>query len=62
MSKRMKKLIIYRFQAEHIKDTFRLVANVLESREKKTCLDRQIMKSIDFIKEVLKDAENISKR
>lgn len=49
----MKKLIIYEFQAKEIEDTLRLVANLLESHDKKTCLDRDVMQSWQMIKNVL---------
>lgn len=53
----MKELKIYEFQAKQIEDTFRIVQRVLESKSKKTCLDRDIMVSWQMIKNVL--AENI---
>ena len=49
----MKELKIYEFQAKQIEDTFRMVANALESHEKKTCIDRDIMQSWEMIKNVL---------
>lgn len=49
----MDELKIYRFQALHIEDTFRVVANILKSRSKETCIDRQICKSIEMINEIL---------
>jgi hypothetical protein len=49
----MKELKIYEFQAKQIEDTFRLVANQLESQTKKTCLDRDVMQSWQMIKNVL---------
>ncbi len=49
----MEELDIYKFQAKHIENTLRIVANVMDSREKATCLDRDICKSIEYIKEVL---------
>ena len=56
----MKELKIYEFQAKQIEDTFRLVARVLESEGKKTCLDRDVMQSWEMIKNVL--AEDINKQ
>ncbi len=59
----MKELKILEFQAKHIAETFRIVANILDSRnkEKETCADRMILKSIDMIKDVLaKTGDNIS--
>lgn len=50
----MKELKIYEFQAKQIEDTFRMVANLLKSRNKETSLDRDIMQSWEYIKNVLK--------
>jgi len=55
----MKELKIYEFQAREIEDTFRIVANVLKSHAKTTCLDRDVMLSWEMIKNVL--AENPDK-
>lgn len=49
----MKELKIYQFQAEQIEDTFRIVARILESQSRKTCLDRDVMVSWGMIKNVL---------
>ena len=49
----MKELKIYEFQAKRIEDTFRLVARALESKEKETSLDRDVMQSWEMIKNVL---------
>jgi len=49
----MKELKIYEFQAKKIEDTFRLVARILESKSKTTCLDRDVMQSWEMIKNVL---------
>lgn len=49
----MDKLVIYRFQAKQIEDTFRLVNNVLESQKKETSLDRDVIQSWQMIKNVL---------
>jgi hypothetical protein len=49
----MKELKIYEFQAKQIEDTFRIVARVLESKSKETCLDRDVMVSWQMIKNVL---------
>ncbi len=54
----MKELKIYEFQAKQIEDTFRIVARVLDSKSKKTCLDRDVMQSWQMIKNVL--AEDIN--
>lgn len=55
----MKELIIYQFQAAYIENTLRTVANILESRTRETCIDRQVVKAISMIKEVL--AKTITK-
>ena len=58
----MEELVIFKYQAKEIENTLRLVANVLGSRKEETCLDRQIMRSTEFIKEVLsKSTENQKK-
>ena len=49
----MQELSIYEFQAKRIEDTLRLVANTLKSHSKETCLDRDVMQSWEFIKNVL---------
>ena len=51
----MEELIIFKYQAKKIEDTLRIVANILGSRNKETetCADRQVLKSIEHIKEVL---------
>ena len=50
----MKKLFIYAFQAEQIEDTFRIVSRTLQSKDKKTCLDRDVMVSWEMIQNVIK--------
>ena len=49
----MKELKIYEYQAKHIEDTFRLVARVLNSKDKTTSLDRDIMQAWAMIENVL---------
>ena len=49
----MKELKIYEFQAKQIEDTFRLVARVLESQNKVTSVDRDVMQSWQMIKNVI---------
>lgn len=49
----MKELKIYEFQAKQIEDTFRIVSNILESKDKETSLDRDVMVSWQMIKNVL---------
>lgn len=51
--KGMAKLEIYAYQAEQIEDTLRMVANAMDSHEKKTCLDRDVMQSWEMAKNVL---------
>lgn len=50
----MEELAIFEFQAETIENTLRLVANNLNSHTKETCLDRDIMQSLEMIRNVLK--------
>ena len=49
----MDKLEIYKYQAKQIENTLRMVANVLESRTKKTSFDRDVMQSIGMITNVI---------
>ena len=53
----MKELKIYKFQAEQIEDTFRLAVNILKlnSKDKQTSFDRDIMQSWQMIKNVLEE-------
>lgn len=51
----MKELMIHEFEAKQIEDTLRIVANILVSRKKETCADRQVCKSIEMIKRVLSE-------
>jgi hypothetical protein len=51
----MKILNIHEYQAKQIENTLRIVANILGSRTKETCADREICKSIETIKEVLNE-------
>lgn len=44
----MEELKIYAYQAKQIEDTLRMVANVLKSHDKKTCIDRNVMQSWDM--------------
>lgn len=59
----MKELKIYEFQAKQIEDTLRIVANELKSKNRETCLDRDIMVSWRTIKNVLEEKidENVSR-
>jgi hypothetical protein len=54
----MDELIILDFQAKEIADTLRKVANRLKSNEKVTSLDRDILQSIGFIKNVIDGKPN----
>lgn len=59
----MKELTIYEFQAKQIEDTLRLFARVLDSKSKKTSIDRDVMQSWQMIKNVLAgDIKNQVKR
>lgn len=49
----MKELRIYEFQAKQIEDTLRIVERVLESKTRKTCLDRDVMQSWKMIQNVI---------
>ena len=54
----MEELKILKYQAEQIEDTFRLIKNAYKVGKKdETCLDRQILKSIEMIKSVLTTAK-----
>jgi hypothetical protein len=56
----MKKLYIYEYQAKDIENALRLAANALNSKNKKTSMDRDIMQACQYIKNVLE--ENIEQR
>lgn len=59
----MEELKIYEYQAKQIEDTFRMVARILESKDRKTSVDRDIMQSWAMIKDVLnKDITNVYSR
>lgn len=49
----MDKLEIYEFQAKLIEDTLRMVANAFHSKERQTSLDRDVMQSLQMIRNVL---------
>lgn len=51
----MKELIIYEYQAKQIEDTLRLVANILQSHQKTTSLDRDVMQSWAMIQNVINE-------
>jgi len=55
----MEELKIYKFQAKHLEDTLKLVARTLDSKSKKTSLDRDVMQSLEFIKNVLSESIDI---
>ena len=50
----MEKLEIYRFQAIAIENTLRMVANALDSHKKENCLDRNVIQSLERMRNVLK--------
>ena len=54
----MNEVKLYEFQAKQIEDTLRLVANLLESKDKTTSLDRDIMQSWNYIKNALEGNPN----
>ena len=58
----MKELKIYEFQAKRIEDTLRIVSNIMNSREKKTCIDRDICQSLQIIKNVLSETIDLPTR
>ena len=49
----MKEFKIYEYQAKIIEDCLRSCSNFLNSRNKETCLDRNIMQSYEIIKNIL---------
>ena len=49
----MKELKIYEYQAKQIEDTLRIVARILKSANKETCIDRDVMQSWQMIKNIL---------
>jgi hypothetical protein len=49
----MEEIIILEYQAKTIENTLRLVSNVLKSHSRESSLDRDIMQSLSFIKNVL---------
>ena len=58
----MEKLEIYEFQARDIENTLRMVSNVLESSKRETCIERNVMQSLERIRNVLsKDIDKTTK-
>jgi len=53
----MEKLSIYKFQAEGILNALRLAINRFDSKEGKTCLDRDLLQAELNIKKVLAKEE-----
>jgi hypothetical protein len=51
----MKELIIYDFQAKDILRTLELASRVLNCKSKETSLDRDIIQSIETLKNVLNE-------
>ncbi|MEJ8803147.1 hypothetical protein [Pontibacter sp. H249] len=49
----MEELTIYKFQAEHIQDTLRLVSRLLKSESKTTSMDRDIVQAKAMIENCL---------
>ena len=56
----MKELKIYEFQAKHIEDCLRLVANRLNSKTKETSVDRDVMQCWQTIKNVLESKPELT--
>jgi len=50
----MKKIEIYEFQAKVIYDALRLSARYHKSKDKETCMDRDIMQALGYIENALK--------
>jgi hypothetical protein len=49
----MEELLIYKYQAESIKEALRLVANLHNSKSAKTCFDRNVIQAQRMIENVL---------
>jgi hypothetical protein len=49
----MKEVVIYEFQLKAISEALRVVANVYDCREKKTCLDRMVTQAEIFANNAL---------
>ena len=52
---KMKELMIYEFQVNKIEDTLRKVNNLLDCDKKETCLDRDVMETIQILKNILSE-------
>lgn len=51
----MKEVVIYEFQLKIILDALRLTANLHDSRQGKTCFDRQVRQAEKYAKNALND-------
>lgn len=49
----MEELMIYKFQAEEIKDALRMVSTAFKCQSKTTCLDRTVCRAQEMIEKVL---------
>ncbi len=49
----MEELTIYKFQAENIENALRLCIRHFDSTTKETCMDRDVVQAMEFIKNVL---------
>jgi hypothetical protein len=49
----MEELVIYEYQAKQIKETLRIVSNIFNSNLKETCIDRDIVRSIEYLNKIL---------
>jgi hypothetical protein len=50
----MEKLQIYEYQAKAIENALRIVSNTMKSKNKETCLDRDVEQSLEMIRNVIK--------
>ncbi len=49
----MKKIEIYKFQLQAIKEALRITANIHKSRDGKTCFDRQVRQAEKYAENAL---------
>lgn len=54
----MKELIIYEFQVKDTIEALEKSAQLLNCYEKKTCVDRDIIQALGYMKNILKDLRN----
>ena len=58
----MEETTIYKFQLETILDALRLTANLHNSREGKTCFDRQVRQAEQYAKNALEGKKDVEVR